>query len=116
MAWDVESNPLPVPLTDDGRLNGSARVLVGIFEEFECMARNQLTRRGMTQERWIDFLHGVCCRWLGGQDLETSVHVILERLDVVARDLRSLFKFTVLEVPISARLESSGQDKLYARL
>src|SRR5439155_23629869 len=95
MAWGVESYTLLVRLADDGSLTGSARVLVGIFEEFECMARNQLTRRGMTEERWIDFLHGVCCRWLGSQDLETSVHVILERLDVVPRDLCSLFKFTV---------------------
>src|SRR5216683_878433 len=93
MAWDVESNPLPVPLAGNGLLKGSARVLVGILEELECVARNHLTRRGMTQELWIDILHGVRCRGLGG-----------------------LFEFTVRDVRISARLEASGQDNLYPRL
>src|SRR5712692_4151938 len=116
MAWDVESNPLPVPLAGNGLLKGSARVLVGILEELECVARNHLTRRGMTQELWIDILHGVRCRGLGGQYLETSVHVILELLDVVSRNLCGLFEFTVRDVRISARLEASGQDNLYPRL
>src|SRR5438445_346741 len=116
MAWDVESNPLPVPLADDGRMNGCARVLVDILEELERAARNHLTRRGMTQKLWIDLLQGVCRRGLGGQDLETSVHVVLERLDVVPGNLCGLFEFTVRDVRISARLEASGQDNLYPRL